>query len=118
MFSFQRIYDFVPQKNKPAVFVDRLYPRGIHKELFQQCLWLKSVTPSNELRKWFHQDPDGNFRLFKIQYRQELQGNEQRQGLAELKQLERQQGSVLLLSAVKNPEKSHIPVLLEILNQV
>lgn len=46
------------------------------------------VAPSNELRKWFHQNPDANFERFKIQYRQELQGAEQQQGLAELKKPE------------------------------
>ncbi len=117
MFNVQRIYDFVPQENQCAVFVDRLYPRGVRKALFQHCLWLKSVTPSNALRKWFHQDPDANFDLFKVQYRQELLGAEQQQGLAQLKALAQQHHSVLLLSAVKNPQKSHIPVLLEELNK-
>ncbi|WP_032093186.1 DUF488 family protein [Necropsobacter rosorum] len=117
MFSFQRIYDFTPQANQCAVFVDRLYPRGVHKALFQHCLWLKSVTPSNELRKWFHQDPAANFELFKLRYHQELLGAEQQQGLAQLKALAQQHDNVLLLSAVKNPQKSHIPVLLEALNQ-
>ncbi len=40
-------------------------------EKAQIDLWLKSVAPSNELRKWFGHDPD-RFAEFSERYRAEL----------------------------------------------
>lgn len=56
MFQAFRIYDFIKDDENSdfySVFVDRLYPRGIKKEVFSSFLWLKAVTPSSELRAWF-----------------------------------------------------------------
>ena len=32
MFTVQRIYAYQPDSKQTAVFIDRLYPRGVHKE--------------------------------------------------------------------------------------
>ena len=63
MFQAFRIYDFIKSDENSdfyGVFVDRLYPRGVKKEIFCSFLWLKSVTPSNELRSWFHEDKNSS----------------------------------------------------------
>ena len=52
MFRVQRIYDYTPQADETGIFLDRLYPRGVHKELMAQVVWLKDLTPSVELRRW------------------------------------------------------------------
>ena len=46
MFTVQRIYAYQPDSKQTAVFIDRLYPRGVHKEVFATALWLKDITPS------------------------------------------------------------------------
>lgn len=33
MFTVQRIYAYQPDSKQTAVFIDRLYPRGVHKEV-------------------------------------------------------------------------------------
>ena len=47
-----------------AVFVDRLYPRGIPKTRMAGVLWLKDITPSMALREWYHADAQAHFDEF------------------------------------------------------
>jgi uncharacterized protein YeaO (DUF488 family) len=54
-----------------AVLVDRLWPRGVAKADLD-CLWLKEVAPSHELRKWFNHDPE-KWAEFRTRYRVELE---------------------------------------------
>lgn len=115
MIFAQRIYDYqsTPQ-NTQAIFVDRLYPRGITKETMAQLTWLKAITPSATLRRWYHQDPDARFNEFSTRYIQELQGDEQQETLAHMRMWE-QSGDIIFLTAVKNPMHSHVSVLLDYL---
>lgn len=115
MFKVQRIYDFEPAEQDCAVFVDRLYPRGMTKEKFARCRWLKEVCPGHELRRFFHENPQQNYHEFIERYRLELADAPHRQALAELKRLEKSCSRVLLLTAVKDVRHSHIPVLLQAL---
>lgn len=111
MFVLNRIYGYLPQPGQCAVFADRLYPRGIRKEIMQQLVWLKAVTPSAELRRWYHQAPEQRFDGFAARYLEELQDPDHQAAVAELCRLEAEHGTVWLLSAVRNPEHSHLSVL-------
>ncbi len=112
MYRVQRIYDFhTLPPHTAAVFVDRLYPRGIEKARMAGVLWLKELTPSAALRKWYHQDTAANFAVFSSRYLEELHGETQQQALGRLKALAAQQ-DVWLLTAVKQPQQSHVSVLL------
>jgi uncharacterized protein YeaO (DUF488 family) len=70
----QRIYEFGEKVEGYRILVDRLWPRGLTKEKASIDLWLKEIAPSNDLRKWFHQDPE-NYIEFKKRYSQELDRN-------------------------------------------
>jgi uncharacterized protein YeaO (DUF488 family) len=72
----QRIYEFEEKVEGYRILVDRLWPRGITKEKANIDLWLKEIAPSNDLRKWFHQDPE-NYIEFKNRYFRELDQNPQ-----------------------------------------
>lgn len=108
----QRIYDYRPGA-APAVFVDRLYPRGVRKELMAQVQWLKALTPSTELRRWYHADMPGRASEFVDRYLQELAAPAVQADLAALKTLLATQPDTVVLTAVKNPPQSHVPVLLQ-----
>ncbi|MDE7155332.1 MAG: DUF488 family protein [Muribaculaceae bacterium] len=54
------------------VFIDRLWPRGESKEKFHYDLWAKNVAPSDELRHWFHENPDERWDEFEKRYLAEL----------------------------------------------
>ena len=120
MFKAFRIYDFI-KGNKSSdfygVFVDRLYPRGVKKEIFSSFLWLKSITPSNELRAWFHEDKEGRFSEFRLKFKSELTNEEAAAGLKKLKSLEKTHGKIALLTATKDINLSHVAVILEALKE-
>ncbi|RBO93654.1 uncharacterized protein DUF488 [Nocardia puris] len=75
-------------------------------------MWDKEVTPSDELRTWFHHDPAADFAEFTRRYEAELTGPRQREGLRHLRALAGD-APVTLLTASKDPAHSHVAVLLE-----
>jgi transcriptional regulator, MarR family len=111
MYRLARIYGFQAAPDEAAVFLDRLYPRGIRKETMSKFVWLKDLTPSAALREWYHQDPDSRFAEFARRYRAELAAPERQAALEELRRIHAEHPATVLLSAVKNPEHSHLSVL-------
>lgn len=67
----KRVYDPPCSTDGMRVLVDRLWPRGLKKEDAAIHVWLKEVSPSTELRKWFRHDR-GRFPEFRIAYELEL----------------------------------------------
>lgn len=57
------------------ILVDRLWPRGIHKDDLQIDEWNKELAPSVWSRKWFGHNPR-RFEEFKIRYSLELSQKE------------------------------------------
>ncbi len=60
----KRAYESPEAEDGIRILVDRLWPRGVKKEDLAIEEWMKDVAPSNELRKWYHRNPEnwGNFR--------------------------------------------------------
>jgi len=54
--KLKRIQEGFSRQNGYRVLVDRLWPRGISKEDVQLDEWMKDIAPSDDLRKWFHED--------------------------------------------------------------
>ena len=69
--SLARVYDRGGGGGRPAFLVERLWPRGVRKEVLADVEWLKDVGPSTELRKWFGHDPD-KWDEFRRRYSAEL----------------------------------------------
>jgi uncharacterized protein YeaO (DUF488 family) len=78
----KRIYEDPNPADGRRILVDRLWPRGVAKSDARIDFWAKSVSPSNELRKWYGHDPEkwGDFRE---RYFQELDSNPD--GVSELR---------------------------------
>lgn len=93
------------------ILVDRLWPRGISKEKGKIDLWLKSVAPSNELRKWFGHDPE-RFAEFDRRYRAELAESG---ALDELRAVLREHPDATLLFAAHDEAHNNAAVLKELL---
>ena len=53
MLKIKRVYDPPSKEDGRRILVDRLWPRGMKKEEARIDEWLKEISPSNELRKWF-----------------------------------------------------------------
>ncbi|WP_395674361.1 DUF488 domain-containing protein [Inquilinus sp.] len=58
MIRVKRVYDPPEEGDGYRILVDRLWPRGLTKEAAALDMWLKTVAPSDELRRWTHQDPE------------------------------------------------------------
>jgi uncharacterized protein YeaO (DUF488 family) len=108
MINTKRVYDKPAKSDGFRVLVDRLWPRGLTKEKARVDLWMKEIGPSDELRKWFHHEsPD--WPEFKKRYLTELK--EKKELLAQLKQLEKQHGTVVLLYGSKDETYNQAVVL-------
>ncbi|MGW1097510.1 DUF488 domain-containing protein [Streptomyces sp. NPDC002455] len=108
----RRVYDPPEEDDGTRVLIDRLWPRGISKEHAAVDLWAKDVTPSNELRAWYHEDRSGaRHAEFVDRYRTELGDPVHTEAVAQLLALLRRGGAVTLVTAVKDVPASHVPVL-------
>ncbi|RFU83200.1 DUF488 family protein [Streptomyces triticagri] len=107
----RRVYEAPSADDGTRVLVDRLWPRGLSKADAHIDAWPKDVTPSTELRRWFH-GPDSDYAEFRRRYEAELHTEPAASALERLREL-LGQGPATLLTAVKEPEHSHVPVLLE-----
>lgn len=68
----KRAYDPESPADGFRVYVDRLWPRGLSHANFHYDLWEKEIAPSNDLRRWFHEDPQNRWPEFAARYREEL----------------------------------------------
>lgn len=67
----KRVYDPFEKDDGFRVLIDRLWPRGIRKEDAHIDEWVKDISPSDELRKWYSHDPE-KWKEFKKRYYNEL----------------------------------------------
>ncbi|WP_097966646.1 DUF488 domain-containing protein [Streptomyces sp. or20] len=115
----RRVYDPPEDDDGTRVLVDRLWPRGVSKERAAIDVWLKDVTPSDELRSWYHQDGSGaRHDVFVERYRTELDDPAHTEAVERLVGLVREGGAVTLITAVKDVADSHVPVLVDHLKHV
>ncbi|MFF1925556.1 DUF488 domain-containing protein [Streptomyces sp. NPDC058221] len=110
----RRVYDPQEDGDGTRVLVDRLWPRGVAKERAAIDRWLKDLTPSKELRSWYHEDRSGTrYDDFVDRYRAELADPVHTAAVGELVALVRDGGPVTLVTAVKDVPHSHVPVLVD-----
>ncbi|TVZ91781.1 DUF488 domain-containing protein [Streptomyces sp. BK340] len=109
----RRIYEPPESDDGLRVLVDRLWPRGVAKEAAQVDEWPKGLTPSAELRRWYHAG-EGSYEEFRGRYEAELTAPEAAELLDGLRKSARK-GPVTLLTASKTPERSHATVLADLL---
>jgi uncharacterized protein YeaO (DUF488 family) len=57
MIQVKRAYEKASKTDGERFLVDRLWPRGVTKTKLAIAAWLKDVSPSTELRKWYEHDP-------------------------------------------------------------
>jgi uncharacterized protein YeaO (DUF488 family) len=108
----KRAYDEPGTDDGMRILIDRLWPRGMTKSKLELDAWVKHLSPSNELRKWYQHDPN-KFAEFRKRYVAELK--REGEGLAELRASVKGR-TVTLLTATKELELSHATVLRELLS--
>ena len=97
-FRIKRIYEPASKDDGLRVLVDRLWPRGIAKQKAHIDLWLRDLSPSDELRRMVHADP-AKWDEFVRAYGRELKQEPAQTALAELRKLPRSQPVTLLYAA-------------------
>lgn len=107
-----RVYDPPDPQGGARLLADRLWPRGVAKAALPLDGWAKAAAPSDALRRWFHADPEGRWPEFQNRYRAELAANPE--AVAECLAWCRK-GPVTLLTAARDPARSHAHVLAEYL---
>ena len=81
--QIKRAYEPENTEDGFRIYIDRLWPRGLSHENFHYDLWDKDISPSTQLREWFHQDPINRWGQFEQKYMQELKQNPAFQKLKE-----------------------------------
>lgn len=71
MFKIKRIYEKPDKNDGLRILVDRLWPRGINKDIARVDKWMREIAPTNELRKWFAHKEE-LWGEFKLRYCEEL----------------------------------------------
>ncbi len=71
MIRIQRVYEPPQPDDGRRFLVERLWPRGVKKEVLPMDAWLKDVAPSDDLRRWFGHDPE-RWEEFRRRYFAEL----------------------------------------------
>ncbi|MGA5168221.1 MULTISPECIES: DUF488 domain-containing protein [Streptomyces] len=112
--TVRRIYEPAGPDDGVRVLVDRLWPRGLSKADAHVDEWPKSLTPSTELRRWYHAAEGDAYEEFRRRYEEELAGPEAAEALDRLRALARE-GPLTLLTAAKDPGRSHAAVLVDLL---
>jgi len=114
MVRIKRVYEQSKKEDGYRVLVDRLWPRGMKKEDAKVDLWMKDIAPSDALRKSFHHDVM-KWPAFLKKYQAELK--KKKQGLAELKKLEKEHGTLTLLFGARDPDHNQARVIAEALEK-
>jgi uncharacterized protein YeaO (DUF488 family) len=72
--KLKRAYEPPAADDGTRILIDRLWPRGITKKRAAIDQWMKDISPSTELRKWFGHDP-ARWDEFRRRYTQEVHKN-------------------------------------------
>ena len=113
--AIKRVYESVSRTDGTRVLVDRLWPRGLTKERAAVDDWLRDLAPSDELRRWFHAQPE-YWPAFRKKYLKELTKPECEPGLHRLYELAHKRKPLTLLFASKNETHNNATVLKELLD--
>lgn len=108
----KRAYDPATPDDGYRIYVDRLWPQGLSHETFSYDLWDKEISPSAELREWYHADPTDRWPEFVKRYSAELKANP---NLATLAKTIEGQKVVTLLYSSRDREHNNAVVLRDVL---
>ena len=111
LIRIKRAYETPVGDDGLRILIDRLWPRGLKKSELKLDAWVKHLSPSNELRKWYQHDPK-KFSQFRKRYLAELEA--QGEELNELRAAVKGK-TVTLLTATKELDLSHATVLRDLL---
>lgn len=113
--AVKRVYEDAAASDGVRVLVDRLWPRGLKKEDAAVKFWLRDLAPSDELRQWFHANPEA-WALFRKRYLKELVSPKATVAVEKLYKLAEAKKKLTLLYASRNQERNNAIALKELLD--
>ena len=109
----RRAYDDPVPEDGMRILVDRLWPRGMSKEVLVLDRWAKEIAPSTELRRWYGHEPE-RFEEFRRRYASELEEEPRAREVRELSRIASDQ-KITLITATRDVDRSGAAVLAEVL---
>lgn len=106
----KRVYDSWENTDGYRVLVDRLWPRGVSKDKALLDEWAKTLAPSGELRKAYHENIVG-WEEFASLYGDEIRNNKDFQSWSDSLKDQLKNGNVTLLTAAKLEPHSHVDII-------
>jgi uncharacterized protein YeaO (DUF488 family) len=113
MIKIKRIYEKYSPDDGFRILIDRLWPRGVSKDIAHVDLWFKEIAPTDHLRKWFSHDPR-KWEVFKKKYIKELKEN--KPSLDKIKDLKKEHKNITLIFSAKDEQHNNAVVLSEFLH--
>lgn len=110
----KRVYHPRKRSDGFRVLVDRLWPRGLKKEIANVDVWMKEIAPSANLRKWFNHKPE-KWIEFSNKYKDELK---KASAVQELIQYCKKHKTITLLYGAKDEEHNQALVLQQFVNSL
>jgi uncharacterized protein YeaO (DUF488 family) len=112
--AVKRVYESASRSDGVRILVDRLWPRGLRKSDAVAQEWLRDLAPSDELRKWYHAQPE-LWPVFRRRYLKELARPEAQKDLQKLYSLAHRKKRLTLLFASRNEDRNNATVLKDLL---
>lgn len=110
-----RVYDELSPDDGERILVDRVWPRGFHKDDPRVGRWFKDAAPSKDLRSWYNHQPE-LFDEFVARYEDELRTPAGSKAFEELCDLTRGK-TITLVTATRDLEGSQAAVLAKLLTK-
>jgi uncharacterized protein YeaO (DUF488 family) len=115
MVAIKRVFEKSSPDDGYRVLVDRLWPRGVRKESAALDYWAKELSPSEELREFYHHEPR-LWRAFQARFRQELKTPAALAALERLAEIARS-GKVTLVFGSREPLNNNATVVKQVLEE-
>ena len=115
MIRLKRAYEPAESSDGVRILVERLWPRGVKKEELHLDEWMKEISPSPELRKWYNHDV-AKWEEFHHRYEAELKAPDKQPLLTRLAD-QAKHGPITLVFAARDPDHSSARVLQEFLER-
>lgn len=110
----KRVYEPALPEDGYRILIDRLWPRGMTKEKASIEIWLRDISPSDELRKWFGHDPE-KWPEFQKRYKAEISKN--KEASAALRKAIKEQEKVTLVYGARDELHNDAVVLKSVFSQ-
>ena len=114
MIILKRVYEPASSEDGFRILVERLWPRGLSKQVAHIDLWLKDISPSPELRTWYSHDVK-KWIEFQRRYRSELDSN---QVVSNLQSLLLEKGTVTFVYAARDEQHNSARVLKDFMEKL